>query len=275
MANLLDTIRQNSAPKPVGMEDDTTKLQSLLRAKSGKAVEGAPVAASSLGEQQANVNTNAQLGQVAGQAAVQNAGLGAQQAAQNSELASQKVDIGQSNRFNTVQNKLQTDKLLQDFAQSGGQIDLAQDKAKVNQLGFNLRMANQQYVDNLNREGARARLNDDLSFKQEMAKKTFGNNEALFKAQLGNKSILDASNNEFQKAMGSMTADQAYEAFHNSVAAEKERALYTGIASVAGAGIGAAATASNSNGGGSTGAPTGVSSPSKGTTVYGGGSMES
>ncbi len=273
MANLLDTIQANGQPQQQGEEDNTNKLASLLRAKSGRAAEGGAVGQSNLGEQQANVNTNAQLGQVAGQAAVQNVGQQAQQTAQTSDLQNQKVNVAQTNKFNTVQNKLQTNQILQQYEQNKGTLSLAQDKAKADQLGFNLRMQNQQYVDNLTRVGNTARLNSDLGFKQEMAKQTFGDNESLLQTQLGDKSLLDASQQDFEKAMGAMTQDQAYEAFHNAMANEKDRAIYTGIAGVTTAGIGAAAKAGNSS---STPTSTTTSAPTYNSTDTGGsGSMSS
>lgn len=252
-ASLLDAIQSNSQPQQVGMTDQTGKLASLLRAKSGKAVGGGDTAQSSLGEQQANTQTNQQLGQVSGQAASQNAGIQAQNTAQQSGLQNQKAEIVQTNKFNTQQTQIQTNQLLQQYEQNKGQLSEDQQKAQADQIGFNLRMQNQQYVDNLQRAGDMSRLGDQLQFQTQMAQQTFGDNENLLKQQLGNRSVLDASNQDFERAMGQMTTDQAYDAFHNAMSNEKQRAVYTGIGSVASAGIQAASLA---GGGSKTAAPT-------------------
>lgn len=241
MPSLLDAIQRNTQPQQVGEQDETGKLATLLRAKSGKAVSGA-APTSSLGEQQQNVQTNQQLGQVAQQGQAQQTGLQAANTAQNAEMATQKSAIAQQNRFNTVQNKMDTSRLLDQYAQDKGNLSLAQDKAKAAQVGFNLRMQNQQYVDQLQREGNQARLNNDLNFKTELAKQTFGDNEDLFKKQLAGKSILDMSQQDFGKTLGTMTADQAYQVFHNAMNTDKERAMYTGIGDIVSTGAGAAAT---------------------------------
>lgn len=238
-SNLLDTIRANSQPQPQGVTDETQRLQTLLRARSGKSLSGGPVAASNLQETAAVDQANLQLGQVGQQAVMQSEELAQQEAGQAQQIAIQKQEIEQGRRFNTIQNQIRTDALLQDLEQNKGRIGADREKAVVAQVAQNLRLQNQKYIDDLQREGQKARLDDEISFNEELARSTFADNKELLEIQLGNKSILDAKDWEFRKAMGQMSTEQAYETFRNEAKAEQQRAIYTGIAGVAGASAGA------------------------------------
>lgn len=244
MANLLDQIRQNSqqmASQKQGLTDETSKLSTLLRAKSGREVGGGDTGASNLGEQQAVANTNNQMQNiVAPAAAIQAAGQGVQAATQEQELNQQKSDIAQSRNLDTVQTRIRTDALLQNLEQSRGKLDQQQRDASVNQIAQNLRLQNAQYVDSLQREGARNRLDNENDFNQAIAQTTFGDNKELLETSLGNKSILDASDRDFSKAMGSMSTENAYDIFKNDMKSQKERGMYQAIGGLVTAGVGAA-----------------------------------
>lgn len=246
MANLLDTIRQNSQSsiQPQGMEDNTRKLQTLLRAKSGKAVGGSDVNSSSLSEEQAVSNANQTLAnQIQPGAQIQQAGLEQQAAAEAQQTQLQKADIAQSRRFDTVQTRLKTNQLLQDLEQNRGKLDAAREASQVNQVAQNLRLQNAQYMDSLQREGSRARLDDSNKFNEALADSLLGANKELFQEQLGNKSILQASDRDFKKAMAEIDVNAAYDMFKNDMAASKQRAVYGAVGGLATAAIGAAGKA--------------------------------
>lgn len=276
MANLLDAIRNNTnamATQKQGMEDETGKLQSLLRAKSGRETSGGDIAASNLGEQQAVQNTNTQMqNSVAPAASIQNADIEAANRAQEAGVATQKQTIAQNRNIDSIQTRIKTNQLLQDLEQNKGRIDQQQKDSMVQQAAQNLRLQNQKYVDNLQREGGKSRLDDANSFQEELARSVMGDNKEMLQESLGNQSILDASDRDFKKAVGDMSVGNAYDVFRNAQKAEQQRAIYTGIGSLVSAGVGAAGSM-----GGGTPAPSGTGTAAKsnyGTTSYGGGSME-
>ncbi len=250
MANLLDTIRQNTQPQQAGMTDETQRLQTLLRAKSGKSLGGSAVGASNLAEQQAVTQTNQQLGQVAGQAEIQNQQLEGQQAQQQQAEQIQTAEIDQSRKFDTIQNKLKTEALLNDFERNKGQIDLNRDRARAEQLGAQIRLQDKQYIDNLSREGSKARLDDQLEFNKQIAKSTFGNSEQILKKNLGNREVIDASDREFSKSLTQMGVDDAWSMFRSEQAANRQKAMWTGIGSLATAAVGAAGSTDFGSGSG-------------------------
>lgn len=249
MASLLETIRQNSgslAGQRQGVTDNTQQVANLLRAKSGKSVGGGDVGMSNLGEQQAVAQTNNQMQNVvAPQATAQQHATDIQAAGQEQQLQQQKSEVSQARKFDDIQTKMRTNSILQDLEQNKGRMAAQDEAAKLNTAAQSLRLQTQSYTQSLEQAGNLARLSDLGKFKEELARTEFGNNEELARAQLGNKSVLDASQREFDIAIGQMSAERAYDIFRNTQASEKERAMYTGVASVAGAGIAAANTPSS------------------------------
>lgn len=261
MANLLDTIRTNNpANQQQGVTDETSKLQALLRAKSGKAVGDSGVAASNLGEQSAVAGANQQMqNQVAPQVQIQQAGQQQQQAQQQQTEKLQTQEIEQQRKFDTIQNKMKTNQMLSDFERSKGTIDLARDKSSLEQLGFQLRLQDKSYLDNLQREGSARRLGDQQDFNQAMAESVLGDNQEVLEKNLGNKSILDADDREFKKSLANMDAADAYKMFKKDQKAAKDRALWSAL----GAGTQAGGSMAGSMGGGASKAP----ATNTGTTV--------
>lgn len=263
MANLLDAIRNNSsalATQQQGQTDTTQSLAGLLRAKSGKVVAAPGVGMSNLGEQSAVSQSNQQMqNEVAPQAELQNQALSTQATGQQQAADIQKTDIAQSRQASTLQNKLQTTALLNQFQQDKGKLDLEKNTAQVQQFAQGLRLQNSQYIDKLQMEGDRARLDDANSFNEELQSTIFGDNEDVLKQQLGDRSILDADENTYRKALGQMNVDQAWTVFNNEKKAQKQRAPYEAIGAIGQAGVGAYG-ASQGGGGGSPAASSGASS---------------
>lgn len=247
MANLLDTINQNAAAaatQPQGVTDESQKVANLLRAKSGKAATGGDVGASNLGETSASDQTNTQLqNQVAPAAAIQAANLSQQNSQQEQGAQIQKASVARGRASNTLQNKLQTTALLNQFEQNEGSLGLDKNKAQVDQLAQGLRLQNQQYVDDLNREGSKSRLDDQLQFQQAMQSEAFDNNKELQSKVFADQDIASMSDRDFKKRLEQMGIDDAWNMFNTNQKTAADRAKFTAIGSLASAGIGAAASA--------------------------------
>lgn len=233
MANLLDTIRNNTAAisnQKQGLTDQTGKLSALLRAKSGRDVSGGDVGSSNLGEAQAVTDTNNQMqNTVAPAAALQSQGEQIQGQAQEDTVNQQKADIAQSRRLDTIQSRLKTGQLLQDLEQNSGKLDQQRKDVMVNQAAQNLRLQNNQYTSTLQREGQAHRLDNQVNFDQALAKAVFGDNEELLKHNLNNKSILDANDREFNKAMTMITLNNAYDIYRKDLKSKRNADIIQGI----------------------------------------------
>lgn len=262
MPNLLETIQQNRANlagAPAQNTDQTQRLQDLLRAKSGRATGGGETATSNLGEQQAVQGTNAQLGQLAGQAQIQTQAENQTAANEAQQTAQQKQAIDQGRRFDTVQNRIQTQSILNDLGRNKGQVSLDKQRANLEQVAFNLSMQDKDYVDSLQDVGRRRRLDDEANFRNEMAENAFGSSLDLLKQKLGQGDVLQASDRDFQKTLSKMSIDDAKAiadlqmddaaaasamqedlARSNAATAAKagnQQAMYQGIGGLASAGI--------------------------------------
>lgn len=259
MASLLDVIRSNQG-QAVGqqapMEDQTQRAAKLLQAKKGKALPTGDLGSSSLGEQQAVVGTQQKLQELAVPAQAAQLGLEQKEAGIEQARQQQLGGIEQGRRLNTVQTKIQIDNSLNELQRQLGSIDQSREEAQKEQIAFMLRMDNKEYIDQLKLEGDRARLDNQLTFKENLAKDVFANNEALLRSDLNNKSILDATQRDFDKAMNNMKVHQAWEIYRNEVAAANDRAKWENFGNIFGIGINAAANSGGSSSGGGSGSGT-------------------
>lgn len=212
MANLLDQIRQNrqqqlSQQAPV--TDQTNKVQQLLRAKSGRAGLSSDAAVSNVSEQAAVADTNAQLAALAPAANIQQQQEQIAAKGQEQQYQQQKQDIAQTNRFNTIENNLKTNQLLNDLSRDRGQLGLEKDQARLEQAAFLLSMQDKQYTSQLEQIGRQRRLDDQAAFNDAMADVAFKDNLALVKQKLGTNNILAVNDRDFAKAMSNMSLDEA------------------------------------------------------------------
>lgn len=241
--NLLEIIKRGSQPEQQQMTDESGKLATLLRARSGKQVAGPDIAASNLGEASAVSQTNQQISNVQAPAATrQNEALAIESAGLAQREAQQAGDIAHARKANTIQSQIQTNELLQSLEQGRGKLDLEKEKAGYDQIAVNLRMNTQKYVDDLRRIGEERRLTDDIEFQKELQKTTFGDAERIAEQVLKGKSVLSSNDREFNKTISQMSTDQAWDMFNADMAAAKKQANWASIGGLAQAGIGAYGT---------------------------------
>jgi hypothetical protein len=228
--NLFETINQTLQAKPVTApaQDQTQQVQGLLRAKLGKATTGAGAApvASNVQEQVANRQTQLQGQQLQNQGVVEAQQLGQQVAGQQVQLQEQQRELNQRMQDTQQRYELETDNLLKQFERGEKQLNSNKDQAAAEQLGFNLRLQDKQYLSNLEIAGAKSRIKDAATFGEEMARTTIGNNQALLKLGLDSNAISNASDREFAEMLGQMGIDEANQLFRDEVAHERRMAPY-------------------------------------------------
>lgn len=227
--------KQAAAPAP-GTTDLTRKL---LLAKSGKAgaAGGGQPNISNLGEQAAIQQTNADLGQVEkqGQIADQAEAM-ATEGVQEAERAG-RTSLGQQRQGNQLQLKMDTNRLFRDIEESGKKLDFEKDKAQLDQLSQNLRLQDQQYVDKLQHEGQKARLDNDLDFEKEYQKSQLGDLEDLYRTKLGVNNLLSAKERDLKKFMGTMDINDAIAIAKSNGKRAAIQQKWQGIGNAAEAGI--------------------------------------
>jgi hypothetical protein len=209
--NLLDIIKQNStkASQPLATTtNETAKVADLLRAKSGRAVSSTGVGQTNLAEQSAVADANSTLqNQVAPAAELQNNQLQLQADEQQQSADLQKADVDQ--RRNIVQQQAQNKlgELMQSFGQQRQELDLKRDRAQVDQIMTTARLANKQYVDQLEEEGRKLRLDNAADFQNQLLDTTFENNSSLIKSKIGADNVLRSTDRQYQQRLSQITVD--------------------------------------------------------------------
>lgn len=243
MPSLFDTIQQNnqkaaadatSAPQQASEQNVTGQVQQLLQAKSGKAVapSGGQPRASNIQEQQANKQGQVQGTQLSQQVQAGNQQLTTQVAQQGEQIAGVQAAQAQEAAKNETDYTRNVASVLNQYTQGTKKLDMEKDKAKFEQIGFQLRLADTQYVDTLNREGARARLNDDVAFRNEQARTVFSDELDAFHTNLDFRASIFADKEDFNEKMSTMNLDYAMQMAtmaNNQISAT---AMWTGVGEV-------------------------------------------
>ena len=225
---LFDEIQKNLsalASQRAPTTDETQKAQRLLRAKSGRAVTGEGIGEGpSVAEQAAVQQTQLGLQQMQPQIGMQKESLGLQQQAQTQQQQQAEQQIAQARKFDTIESRIRADTLLRDLERDRGSLDLDRDRARLEQVGTLLALQDRKYVDQLQNEGRRARLEDQSQFQDELSRSVFGANEELLKQRLGDQSVLSAKKRDFNRVLAQMNIGDAIAVLKNELANQRAAA---------------------------------------------------
>lgn len=238
MPTLMDAIRGNmsSVPAP-GATDETARLADMMKAKSGRAIPGSSSTPkmSNLGEQSANAQSAAQSGAQKQDAAIQTAGVEAGLAAAETSTETKLASIS-AERAAQKQNFLDRESSLVQELKQGKQEDLlGRNKAKLEQLGFVSRLNSESYVQTLNQTAAELRLEDEHSFRDQLAKDVFGAEMDFLKTVLNYNELLAADANRFEEMIGGMDINVALQIANSKATAANQQAQYTSAGNIASA----------------------------------------
>jgi hypothetical protein len=243
---LFDTISKTlqAAPAPQQQQDQTAQVQGLLRAKLGKATTGtgAAPAASNVQEQVANRQTQLQGQQLQQQGVVEAQQLQQQAAGQQGQLAEQQRQLAEQSKSQTQRFNLDSENLLSEFERGLVRLDDNREATKAEQLGFQLRLQDKQYLQALEMSGAKERIRNAQNFAVEIANTEIGMNKALLKLGLDSKAIAEASERQFNEGLGRMGIDEARSLFREEQNHQRRMAPYTAGSAILSAGIGYAAS---------------------------------
>jgi hypothetical protein len=268
MANstLMDSLKSKLSGQPAptinsGVQDDTQRTQSLLRTKLGKATtsDSSTPRISNLQEQQSAVTADAGLQQNQLQGILRAEQVGQQEDQIKSTEAEQTLD--NKSKLADMQNafELRSNDILNELERSDKTLTEERKAAKLEQLGFLLRLQDKDYLTNLERAGREARLNNELSFKEQMSKDIFAEDLDVFKDDLGFKEFINANQRDFEEMLHNMDLQSAEKLAKAKFKAEKTKAIWSGGASAITSGLG---MRGNSGGGA---APTGGESMTGGS----------
>jgi len=247
MTSLMDTIKTEMggpAAKPKPELGTTNQISKLLAAKSGKAmIPGASgPRQSALGERIAARET--ELGQKAlGEQATITGEQQAQQSAditQRSEQQDTRFEEQRATQRATFDRQANT--LLDNFIRDNKVLETSKDIQNIEQVGAGLRLNNKKYIDNLQMEGQKSRLDDKLEFKAKLAQDIFADSEDLLMSQYSFDTIMKADDREFAEEIGKIDAAAALDMASKEIDAANAQAKWGAVAGAVDAGVKAVAT---------------------------------
>jgi len=208
MPTLLDQLRQQQPNLEAGTE--TAGIQQLLSARTGKATgdEGGPKA-TNLQEQIQDTLNRQQLTGVAQQAQVAATQRGQEQQAVQQQFQQQNQQLDEQSIGQQEAYQRQAQAALSDFQRGIRTLDVTKQGAKVEQLGFQLRLSNQSYVSQLKDAAARAKITSAIGFSEAIQRSVFADEQDLLGRDLDFRMLLKYDDAKFTRELGQMDIDTA------------------------------------------------------------------
>lgn len=255
-STLLDALRKTIAtpdgsamnPSAAGGTDQTSLVSSLAQAKTGKAApaNGSSVPrASALGEEQAQSQTTSALDSLRQQGQLQSQQIGQAEEKQDTAAKLEGRQLDQRELEIADQYSRQTDQILADYQRNREKLDVTRNKARAEQLGFNLRLGNQKYMDDLKDAGRRGRLDNSLRFRDEINRTVFRDEQDMFTDDLAFHSLMRADQRTFTEQMASMDIDYALKLAETDNKQANQSMMWSGVGGLTQAGIQGYGAASN------------------------------
>jgi len=230
MASLLDLLKNptpSSQPSVAQTGQETGSIRQLLEAKSGKALQ-IPTGPkqTNIGEQAAITQTGAAMAQQGQQGIL--ATLANQQKSQalTEQAADQTKQTEQAFLFNQQDLDRKTNNLINQFKNQNRDLDNKAYQATAEQLGHVLRMQNDQYINKLKNEGARARLNDEAEFRKQAAVNTFANQIELLKNSQFYDSLMNDDRRTYIDKLAEMDNGAASQIANSEIKAANTRQIF-------------------------------------------------
>jgi hypothetical protein len=240
--SLFDQVKQNlnKMAQPVQAAGQilgqTEALSRISQAASGKAVPGAGGAGAPARSQQAELAVVDQVkrGQqeLAKANQMQTLALGQQeQALKDSEEF--KNRLMSDEQLAAREKYLETQRgILTDYSSGQRQLDLTKDKAKLEQLGFSMRLSNDKYLNELENRAKIAGLSNAISFEEELTRSIFADEEELFRNDLDFRAMIAADQRTFRDELAQMDINMALDMAEASNRALSEKQMWDGLGGI-------------------------------------------
>lgn len=238
MASLVDQLRQSGGPQPKQpslvsqLQGQQTRLQQAARATQAGA-GGLGFTGAGRGSRQAE---RFALAEVAGQEqqlqqAEQMQAAQVDQAARQQEQQFQFQAEDQDERAlnSRIEWSNQARQIVTQFSRESTRMELAETKAAVEFSASLMRLSNDSYVEQLQMEGRRRRLDDEVSFKEALAEAVFDDEMDLLTDDLNFRSILNAEKREQTEWIASFDLDYAIRLAESSAKTQQAVQKYQAI----------------------------------------------
>lgn len=203
MTTLAQQLKQNRAAPigPTGIQGKQEKLKQIMQASSGKLSAGGGPKASAIGEQIAASTADQAVGQIQAQGDITQQQQDIQSTSQQEQARASQAQFDLKSDAIKQQQAENTVKIADDLAKHKNTMSAQEFDHKLNQGLFAAKLANDQYISTLNQEGQKARLDDELEFKEQLFKSAWEDDMRFFQQGLGLDLDLLADSQAFETMM--------------------------------------------------------------------------
>ena len=239
---LSDIIGQNLQKKrTAGTTDETAAAERLLGAKAGKAAAigpGTGPARSAMGERAAVSQTQGKLDELRERGAMRAEQLRGTEMEMAQKEAQQVAASEQARQEFKDQAKREELAIFDELEASKKDLGSKQNIAKMEQLGFVLGLQDEQYVFDLQQQGQKQRLDDDLAFKEALQKSIYEDMHKLAQDDIKFKEMMNADGRDFDMKLAKMGMDDALKLAAMESDAANQQALFSALGTLGGIGAG-------------------------------------
>lgn len=231
----MDTLKGKlTGETPKAELGQTERVSRLAQAKTGR--EAGPSEGprrSSIQEKSAAQTTQTGMDQQSLANRLQSQEISQKETAQ--DIQAEETRLNLANRLESYQTAFerQSEDVLREFERDTRSLEDSKDAAKTEQLGFLLRLQNQQYITQLQSEGQMDRFNSSIAFKEAATRSALDDMKEILDNELAHDLFMGASNREFKEQVSQMDISFAQNLADSQLKAEKQRAIFSGIGNVA------------------------------------------
>lgn len=219
-ANVLAAQQQQGALQAAGIEQQQQAQQ-----------QQADLAQESLASQKRQAEAGLrQQGLLSREAQAAGAARARTQLAANEEQKISSINNAFSQKLQNLASdrRISTDDIFSQFEQSTKDLDFRKDAAQLEQLGVEMALSNKQYLEELNSIAKIRNLQDNLAFKEEVARVTLGDGLNSLINQLGWKRSYDSDERTFKNEMAQINIDEAISIANESIRQANTQAVIQG-----------------------------------------------
>ncbi|MDB4725793.1 hypothetical protein OAF54_00060 [bacterium] len=121
------------------------------------------------------------------------------------------------------------DDIFEEFRQGNAMLEDREDASKLEQLAFNMRLKDTQYIDHITRVAQVNQLEDDLNFRKEATRIRMGNETSLLIDELGFKSMYQQEERDFKMELAKMDINSAIKLADAQVRDANRQAVASGV----------------------------------------------
>ncbi len=232
MANLSDILRQPEPTQQAPIGGQSEGIANILKTKlTGQAQPSSSTGPkrSQIGEQQVAQQAQAQSQQMTAQSQVnqQQQRQQAQEQEQAQKIQLQQLEQNMNEKRQSASQQAQ--EILNSNLQGMKKLKTQEDVANFEQAAFMTRLSSQSYIQNLTKAAAKARIDDEETFKEQYYTQLYKDDMDDFQDIMDFNSIMNANDRDFSRQVSKMSLETARKIADRATEQANSQALFQGI----------------------------------------------